>query len=419
MNGVNVFTRLYIPEGTPGRDGARTMMAGISVNAGQARNFLIERSMLLEPAPSVEAAIDRLSCIQVDPINVVGRSHELALWNRVRRFRLAHLEDALYGRRTLFEYWQQLFSILPITSYPYMSARMGIDGGDDWHAGMRRRYAHLQEETLEVIRRRGPTSSRDLEHIEAGREKGVWSASDRARVLETLWDAGVILICGRKNNQRYYDLAERVVPPELRMPAPLDDSREFIIRQHFRYLGLARSSYLNRVGYSRELQLGSAFREVTARGEAVPVTIDGVKRTWFVHAEEADTLLRMPDAPLHGGLSILPPLDPLVIDRAQLLEVFGFEYRWEAYTPADKRKFGYYGLPLLYNGEFVGQVDARYIAEDQRVAILATHATKRGVRFERALERRTDDLARFLAARTRPSGRTKTVLTRSKQAAEE
>ncbi len=381
-------------------------MATLEVTRGQARNFLIDRSMLLDPAGSVEEAIDRLSCIQVDPINVVGRSHELALWNRVRRFRAQQLDDALYRRRTLFEYWQQLFSILPVSSFPMMSARMAVEGGDDWLGEMRRRYAHLHEETLDVIRRRGPTSSRDLEHVEAGREKGVWSASDRSRVLETLWDRGVILICGRKNNQRFYDLTERLLPAELRAPVPFERSCEFIVRQHFRYVGLARPGYLNRVGYSRHLGLPEFFRAAVGRGEAVPVAIEGVRRTWFVHADEADTLQRAPDTPLHRGLSLLPPLDPLVIDRSQLAEIFEFEYTWEAYTPAAKRRLGYYCLPVLYNGQFAGQIDARYNRHEQRVMILSRHLTKSGVRFERALDREIDRLARFLSApRRKETGR--------------
>ena len=375
-------------------------MTGIRVSRGQAANFLIARSLLLEPAASVDEAVRHLSCIQVDPINVTGRSHELALWNRVRRFRLKDLSRALYREHTLWEYWQQLFSILPVESYPWMSARMAIEG--DWPGEQRRRYAHLVEETLEFVRAYGPTSSRDLEHIEPSRREGVWAAGNRAEILETLWDMGALVICNRQGNQRFYDLAERVLPPPLLDRQPFEASREFIIRQHFRYVGLARPSFLNRVGYATKLALAEVFRRAAERGEAVPVTIDGVRRTWFVHVDEADLLASQPEGPLHRGLLLLPPLDPLVIDRTQLAEVFEFDYTWEAYTPAAKRKFGYYGLPVLYNGRFVGQVDTRYVAAEQRVTTLNSAVTVRGVRFEVALRRRLEAMAKMLAAR--PTG---------------
>ncbi len=375
-------------------------MTGLAVSRGQAANFLVARSLLLEPAASVDEVVRHLSCIQVDPINVTGRSHELALWNRVRRFRLKDLGRALYRDHTLWEYWQQLFSILPIESYPWMSARMAIEG--DWPGEQRRRYAHLVDETLAFIRDHGPTSSRDLEHIEPARREGVWAAGNRAEILETLWDMGALVICNRQANQRYYDLAERVVPAGLLERQPFEKSREFIIRQHFRYVGLARGSFLNRVGYATKLALAEVFRAAVERGEAVPVTIDGVRRTWYVHADEADRLAAQPEAPLHRGLLLLPPLDPLVIDRVQLADVFGYEYTWEAYTPAAKRKFGYYGLPVLYNGRFVGQVDTRYVGAEQRVVVLNRAVTVSGVRFEGALQRRLDAMAKMLAAR--PTG---------------
>lgn len=374
-------------------------MTGIHVSRGQAANFLIVRSLLLAPAASVDEAVRHLSCIQVDPINVTGRSHELALWNRVRRFRLKDLSRALYKDHTLWEYWQQLFSILPVESYPWMSARMSVEG--DWPGEQRRRYAHLIEETLEFVRSHGPTSSRDLEHIEPSRREGVWAAGNRAEILETLWDMGALVICSRQGNQRFYDLAERVVPPNLLARQPFEASREFIIRQHFRYVGLARGSFLNRVGYATRLALAEAFRSTVERGEAIPVTVEGVRRTWYVHADEADALTSQPEAPLHRGLLLLPPLDPLVIDRTQLADVFGFTYTWEAYTPAAKRKFGYYGLPVLYNGRFVGQVDTRYLAGEQRVTIVNSAVTVRGVRFEAALQRRLEAMAKMLAARPR------------------
>ncbi len=373
------------------------MADSLVVSRGQAANFLIGRSFLVERGRSVEAVVRGLSCIQVDPINVVGRSHELALWNRVRAFRVPQLRRALYERRTLFEYWMQLFSILPIESYPYLSIRMDVNEG--WLAEKRERHAHLLEDALAFVAERGALGSRELTSVENGRREGVWAASHRSEVLEALWDSGHLIIAGRQNNQRLYDLAERVLPAELAWRASHDESRRFFLRQHFRYVGLARASFLNRAGYVSALGLREELSRWAASAEAVPVTVEGSRRTWYVHAEEADVLAGQPEAPQHRGLNLLPPLDPLIIDRELLSAVWGFDYTWEAYVPAAKRRFGYYGLPVLYEGSFVGQVDARFRRAEDRVEVLGSVLDRRGIRFERALARTLEEMARFLSRR--------------------
>ena len=338
------------------------MAFSISVPKKQLQNYLINRSFLVQKAESVHEVLEKLKCIQVDPINVVVRSHELALWNRVKDFRLQDLSTHLYKNRSLFEYWLQLFSIIPTIYYPYLYHRMKTGGR--WQKEFSKKYAKEITKTLMFIEGHGVTGSKELLHIPTSGSLLSWSDSSRTAVLEYLWDRGKIMIHHREKNQKFYDLTQRVLSEEsIKQSVSKERSLEFFLESAFDYTGILRRSFAthvtHRLGYVDTFAVGDLWSRWISTGKIIELTVPEVKTKYYLLRRQLEELKRSGKAAQHEGLNILSPLDPLIIDRQILKDFFDFNYTWEAYMPPAKRKFGYYGMPILDHGKFVGQVDAR------------------------------------------------------------
>jgi uncharacterized protein YcaQ len=326
----------------------------------QVRNYLLNRSLLHNKAGSVGEVFAQYKCIQVDPINVVARNHELVFWNRVNNFKISDLYTHIYEKRNAYEYWLQLYSFIDINVYPYLSARRNIK--KDWQDKFYKQHKKEIDETIEFVKENGPTSSKNLMHISKVGNLFSWNSdSTRTALLEFLWDTGKLIVVHRKNNNKYYDLVGNVLPEELlNKNISEKESVEFILNSYFDYLGIIRKSFLNRVGYVTNLKLKELFAKKLDKGEILNLKINESKASgYFIHSKDVDKFEDLSKENLHDQLNILPPLDPLIIDRRIVKDFFDFEYTWEAYVPKLKRKFGYYGMPILYKGEFIGQIDLK------------------------------------------------------------
>jgi uncharacterized protein YcaQ len=329
----------------------------IQLSQDEARRFLLSRALLFAKESSVTAVVRHLSCLQVDPIRVQFKNHEWILHNRMSFFKSSDLDTELYSNRSLFEYWMQLFSIIPMENFPYMHARM--QAADPWRSKYYNEHKNQLDYLLRFIQDNGPTSSKDIAHVNVGKTYFSWTnASSRVALFEFLWDSGAIMIHHRKNNMKVYDITERIVPPELlaKQVTP-EESALFYLYKNFDYLGFLRKPFLRRVGYSRKLGLSELFQQEFETGNIKQVKIGNSSMKYFVRKSDLPSIEKasIPDEHLPIYLS---PLDPLTIDRQLLLDVFNFHYRWEVYTPPAKRKFGYYGMPILENGRIERQIDA-------------------------------------------------------------
>lgn len=331
----------------------------LTITKQQARNFLISHSWLTRKNIPMLEVIRHLGCIQVDPLGKAGKSHEIALFNRTSQFTRSSLQKALYKERTLFEYWLQLYSIIPTESYPYFQKRMNHRA--PWHVEYESKHRKEIEEVKRYIVKNGPTSSQELSHIADTKSLFSWNASGaRTAVLEYLWDTGVIAIFERKGGRKYYDLTERIFPQELLLRQETEQTIiDFIITSSFRYTGLTRKTQLSRLGYVRDKVFKERFLELKRDGQIISIEIEGVRTQYFIHSDFLSDFEKSIGDTTHQDnklLSILSPLDPLIIDRKMIEDIFDFSYRWEAYIPKEKRVFDHYGMPVLYAGQFVGQI---------------------------------------------------------------
>ncbi len=303
----------------------------------------------------VEAAIRRLSAVQLDSISAVDRAHRLTLASRIGSFDPEQVPQLLRAGR-IFEYWGHEASLMPIELWPHF--RSVMQGGGHWGIYDRalRDHGDLVEPVLDRIRAEGPLGSRDFESHGTFVGGGMWNWKPAKMVLEALWDQGRLVIAGRHNFQRLYDLAERVIPRHvLDAPAPPEDETlrtfallavrargaltEAAIREHWRLKGGKARLHHHLVAMVDD----GLLRELPVEDGGAPFYID---------AEQE--LGGAPAPPV-----LVSPFDNIVWDRPLLERVFGFRHVIEVYKREHERAYGYYVLPLLVGDRFVGRADLK------------------------------------------------------------
>jgi uncharacterized protein len=323
---------------------------------------------------SVLDAIRRMGVLQIDTIHVVARSPYLVLWSRLGDYEPRWLEELL-AERKLFEYWSHEASFLPIESYP-LYRRLMLDGRTrwksthEWVAGNR----HIVDPLLERIRDGGPVRSADFERTD-GRKGSWWDWKPEKIGLERLHTAGELMIAARQNFQRIYDLRERVNPEWDDAAAPPIEHvwREMALAA-VRALGIAAAAWVPDYFRTRKNETVPALAALAAEGKLISVAIEGVKGTAYVHPDNSRLLARAAAGRLEPtATTLLSPFDPLVWDRARAQQLFDFEYRIECYTPAPKRKYGYFTLPILHRGELVGRLDPKAHRADGVFEVKSLH----------------------------------------------
>ncbi|HEX9044841.1 MAG TPA: crosslink repair DNA glycosylase YcaQ family protein [Candidatus Limnocylindrales bacterium] len=363
----------------------------ISLSPDAARRFLARRHLLapprsLPPSPaSVMRVIERLGSLQFDPLDVAGRNHDLILLARIAGYRREWTETLLYVERALFETYNKQLSILPTSELPWY--RISWERRRRSHeSGAFAEHPEAVDALLARIREVGPVTTSD---VDAGHAiDWYWGPTSRGRaLLEALAESGHLGIARRAGNRRYYDLVERLFPAELLASRrPERDQLRHKLLSRYRAHGLLGTAgngelwagirHADRDGEAVGLDGDGAetladpapaelrrslLADLVADGTLVPVTIGGIRGTRYALAEEVSILeaATAPLAPDEMGVAFLGPLDPLAWDRPFLRALYGFDYVWEVYTPAARRRWGYYVLPVLFGDRLVGRIEPR------------------------------------------------------------
>ncbi len=318
--------------------------------------------------------IRRLSLHQIDSVNVLARAHYLPAFSRLGAYDRGLLDRAAWGprpQRRLFEYWAHEASLLPLDMHPLLRWRMAAaDRGEIGWRTMRafatERRAEA-EKVLERIRAEGPLAASDFDE---GRSRaGWWEWGDTKRALEWLFWAGHVTTRSRRGSfERVYDLIERVIPPAiLGLPTPGEaDAHRALVERSARALGVATATDLRDYFRLKPEGARAAAAELVEAGMLLPVQVAGWRQPAFLHRDA-----RRPRRII--GRALLAPFDPLVWERARAERLFGFRYRIEIYTPAEKRVHGYYVLPFLLDERLVGRVDLK--ADRARSRLLVRQVT--------------------------------------------
>jgi uncharacterized protein len=300
----------------------------------------------------VEAAIRRLTAVQLDSISTVDRAHRLTLSSRVGAFDDA-IVPRLLGSGRVFEYWAHEASLLPIELWPFF--RRVMAGNGHWRAHDRalRDHAGLVEPVLDRIRAEGPLGSRDFDGAGKG---GMWNWKPAKMVLDALWDNGVLVISGRRSFQRSYDLAERVIPKQW-LDAPVPSEAEML--QRFALLAVEARGALTEAATREHWRLKGGRARLQPQLDAL--VADG--RLDQLEPDDAGAAFyTLAGTELDGAPAppvLVCPFDNLIWDRTLLERLFGFRHVIEVYKREHERVYGYYVLPLLAGDKFLGRADLK------------------------------------------------------------
>jgi uncharacterized protein YcaQ len=318
----------------------------------------------------VENAVRRLSCVQLDSISTVERSHRIALTARVGTYPES-VVSRLMARGRIFEYWAHEACLLPVEDWPLFVSAMR-DGGRRWYGEVERTHPHLADEILAEIAARGPLGSR---HFEGSTEGGMWNWKPAKAMLDRLWNRGDLVIAGRQGFQRLYDLPERVLPREvLDAPGP---GREERLRRLTLKAVHARGA-LTEAGIVEHWRLKGGVRSIRA-------AVDGLVAEGLLERVRVDddgpAVVAAHGTSLDGAAPsvsvLLSPFDNLLWDRPFARRVLGFDHLIEVYKPQPERRYGYYVLPLLWRDRIVGRADLKSDRASGTLLVKAFHREDR------------------------------------------
>jgi uncharacterized protein YcaQ len=302
-------------------------------------------------------------------VNVLARAHYLPAFSRLGAYDRAFLDRSAWGplsKRRLFEYWAHEASLLPLDLHPLLRWRMArADRGEIGWTSMRAfatERRHEAEAVLARIRAEGPMAASDFE--EGKSRSGWWEWGDTKRTLEWLFWAGHVTTRTRRGSfERVYDLMERVIPAStLALPTPSEaGAHRALVERAARALGVATAADLRDYFRLRPHEARAAIADLVEEGVLLPVTVETWSKPAFLHVS-ARQPRRIKDQ------ALLAPFDPLIWERSRTERLFGFHYRLEIYTPAEKRVHGYYVLPFLMDESIVARVDLK--ADRQRSRLL-------------------------------------------------
>ncbi|HHK66903.1 hypothetical protein DRJ24_03785 [Candidatus Acetothermia bacterium] len=335
----------------------------------------------------IRGLLPAIGSIQLDPLPVLGRNHDLVVQARVDGTHPGDLLRLVHGERIGFEYWDKVLCAISIGDFSMFRALMEA-GGEPWE---RRREERIEQEhpgaidsVYRAVAEVGPLSSRELRAMEIAQgEDRSWKSTRAANgALESLWNKGKLSVSHRVNYRRYFDLTERVIPQGLleEVPPSYDGFIRFLLKRRVRMVGLlpARGD-ADAWAFLREARRARLPERLAEEDELCLVRVEGMKTTYYAATDIAEGLTKAEAADFHPIPRFIAPLDPLICSREATRRLWGFDYTWEVYKPAEKRKYGYYVLPVLYNDRFVGRFDGRYDPKTGILSVISYHEEPGGL----------------------------------------
>ncbi len=411
-----LFTRLAT---TPPLCYTLPMHNNITISKTTMRRFVLGRQGLWPGRrwtgqEGTAQALRAIEEAQMDPLQVVARSHDILLWSRVNDYQPALLDYQLYHARQFFDYGGGL-CIYPMTELPYWRLHMRRRQQEGRWADFAAAHQPLIDEVRAQLRQRGPLGNRDLTGQRVTNYRG---SKDTSLALYYLWITGEVMIHHRQGFERVYDFREHIAPPALDYAASDDEAEHYFARKIVAFKGLVNERDWANGFWSytwRRIDRTEArhrLQTMVQQGELTAIKVEGSKEQWYVLSTDVPMLStieagNIPDSwhPLtittNDEAVFLAPLD-IVSTRGRSTGLFDFDYLWEVYKPADKRRWGYYTLPILYGDRLVARLDPKLDRATATLVIngfwLEDHAPKEDLVFAAALARGLLRFAQFLGA---------------------
>jgi uncharacterized protein YcaQ len=334
----------------------------LALTKAQARRIWLRAQRLEEAAPfgggpeATCAAVAHLGYVQIDTINVVERCHHQILYTRIPDYRRDHLRQAQSIDKTVFEYWTHALSYVPTANMRFFVRAMKQEA--DSHSGFFQTVTRGDlQKVLGRIRRNGALTIRDIDDDELREKDHEWaSRKPSKRALQLAFYRGVLTVSRREGMLKTYELMTRHFGWD-RLPKAASESERtaYLLDRALRAQGVVSLDSICHLAASYKSAIMRLIASRVRRKELVPVAIEGAGKQ--EHWARAETLA---DAdPVDNIVHILNPFDPLVIQRKRLALFFGYEHRFEAYVPKEKRVYGYFSQPVLIGDQIVAVLDLK------------------------------------------------------------
>ena len=368
-----------------------------SLSPATARRVALAAQGFGRPVPStvgtrqLKSALARLSVLQLDSVNVYERSHYLPLFARLGHYEKSDLDRVTFAARSDYtEYWAHEAALIPVTDWPLFRWRMQF--WRDYYATHPEAWMHSNDAHIAWVKaelaEKGPLAASQIEDDSRRGKTGWWDWSDTKRALEYLFRVGDVVSAGRTRFERTYALPEQKIPlAVLNQEITEADAVRELLRKSAVAHGVGTVRDLADYYRVKQAPAKAAIDDLVEAGELLPVTVPGWKATGYLHRDA-----RIPRR--IETTALLSPFDPIVWERARAERMFGFHYRIEIYTPAEKRVFGYYTLPLLIDDQLVGRIDLK---SDRQARVLRVQSAWREGAHHVDLERVVELLRRIAA----------------------
>jgi len=337
----------------------------------QARELFIQKQLLTETKlpngkEGTYKVINQLGYVQIDTISVIERSHHLVLYTRNHNYEHGHLHDLQAKDKKIFEYWAHAASFVPMKDYRYYLLRMKRR---HVYGSWIHNWIEKNRPVLKMVKRRiekqGALSTSDFESPKDRKRGPWWDWKPAKMALEILFWQGILMVKERRNFQRVYDLTERVLPKGLDVTKPSDkEEKQFFIRRALQAMGIA-NEYDIRNYISTKTNLSPYLKSLEKVGEIQQVEIESINTPYYINEGC--------DPSKDDNVHFLSPFDNLIIIRNRTKTLFDFDYTLECYVPKHKRKYGYFSLPILWQGNLVGLIDPKADRENKTFLIQNLH----------------------------------------------
>jgi uncharacterized protein len=392
----------------------------LEISALTARRYVMGRQGLWpgrrwQGLEGTATAMRTMEDLQLDPLVVVARAHDLMLHSRVVDYAIDDWAVLTYERRQFFE-WGGWLAVRPMEELPAFRVVMRRERDNRHWTEVETEHADTIHEMLRVLRERGEVSNRDFSMADRKRVDDYRGRKDSALVLHYLWRIGEVMVTRRERFERVYALTEAVAPPSALVEMDPDAADDLLLRKQIAADGLARLTGVIKYLLRREIT-AAELAERRARwiddGAVIEVEVEGWRQTQLAPGADTELLAALErgevppqwtpcGATTEDETTFLSPLDP-VSARGRAKPLFDFEYVWEVYKPVEQRKFGYYTLPILWGDRLVGRFDPKLDRATGTLVIngfwLEDEATARDDAFVDALDRGMRRFRDFLGVR--------------------
>ncbi|MFO7539630.1 MAG: crosslink repair DNA glycosylase YcaQ family protein [Chloroflexota bacterium] len=345
----------------------------LTIDIDTARRFILGKQGLWpgrrwHGLEGTEQAMRAIEYLQLDPLQMIARSHDIMLYGRVLNYTPGQWEEVTYRQRKFFD-WGGWLAVRPMAELPHWRVVMGRERESESRLlDIAREHSEAIAEMRTILRERDTVMNRDFKAAKRTRTKSYRGGKDSSLALYYLWRTGEAMTHHRENFERVYALTEKVAPAHLLGQSDEDEVDRFLIKKEISFAGL---SPLKRTSdaYRRGLGRGQAYETLLADGDIIEVKVEGWRAIHYALGSDVELLRdlsagRVPVAwtPLETTTTeevvFLAPLDP-VSARGRAKILFDFDYVWEVYKPEHKRKYGYYTLPVLWGDQLVARFDSK------------------------------------------------------------